>query len=162
MLAIFCQQVAAFLMFALATRLPKFRSTLRRGSQNSSLRTFATTKGKAYKLGLSCSFHRLHKTVSCTLVSHLLPAPYAAHILVVHLASHLGAWTTIPIKRLTNPQFFDNIQVTETACFGAFESRARDFLQTRLPCVPRSLLNVSLIRTHTSADLVFILSSSAF
>jgi len=88
---------------------------------------FATTKGKAYKLGLSRSFHRLHKTVSCPFVFYTLPAPYAAHILVVHLASHLGAWTTIPIKRLTNPQFFDNIQVIETACFGALSPEHETF-----------------------------------
>lgn len=78
-LANLCQQVAAFLMFALATRLSKSRSTLQRGSQTSSFCAFASNKGKvSYKLSLYCSFHRLHKTTSCIFVSHLLPAPYAA------------------------------------------------------------------------------------
>lgn len=92
LLAIYYPEVAAFLMFALATRLsPNSRVKIhsRRPSQNF---VAYNNKGKSLQVGLSYSFRRLHKTFSCACISHPLPAPYAASnldILVVRLASHL-------------------------------------------------------------------------
>jgi hypothetical protein len=89
LLASFDLRLAAFLMFALAPRLSKTSDP----PCNAHLKTFiARNNGKLLLVGLHCSFHWLDTTTSCSCVSHLLPAPYAASnldILVVQLASHL-------------------------------------------------------------------------